>query len=618
MNIIFENLNPIYENGMADFFNLHNISLAHNGLKVTISVNPDVNIRITKNKENVLFEVDKEYQIFRCITLLKSRCDEESFVIEETRHFDTCGAMFDGSQASSLMTVAKVKKMLLYMAGMGYNMAMLYCEDCYELEGEPYWGNMRPRYTISEFKEIDDYAYSLGIELIPCIQTLGHLTDAIKKKVYRDISDTLAVLEVGNPKVNELIEKIISQMSKTFRSRRIHVGLDEAWDLGFGNYLLHNGYRSQTEIMKDHVAVVCNLCEKYGMEPMMWSDMFFRAKSNEGYYAKNINFTEEDAKAVPEKMSIIYWDYYNEANVVNYMIKHHLKLTDKIIFAGCARNVRTFGTHLEKTINTTNVALDECRKAGIKEIITTIWGDDHRESSTFSILPGLQWFAENSYSSTAPQVEAVAKRFEDCVNVPYNDFAKIDYIDCVPEFNGKNEKNQSISKICMWQDIMLGLFDKNFEDYDFYDHYNKVEKDMCELSEKYEDFQIIFNFYAKLASVLKTKSHIGIKIHKAYKDGNKEELKNILENVLPQLFDDMSELRYAHREYFFDEYKPVGWEILDIKYGGALMRIDTAMTRIFDYLDGRIEKIEELEEERLPWLGELYTNYPNVVSASRI
>ena len=48
------------------------------------------------------------------------------------------------------------------------------------------------------------------------------------------------------------------------------------------------------------------------------------------------------------------------------------------------------------------------------------------------------------------------------------------------------------------------------------------------------------------------------------------------------------------------------------------MRIDTAMTRISDYLEGKIEKIEEFEEERLPWLGELYTNYGNLVSASRI
>ena len=617
MKVLFKNINPVLKSGMADFLKLHNITEAEGGLEISVVLSNDYNIKITKDNNNVTFEVDKEHQIFRCMTLLKERAGEDSFVIEEKRWFDTCGAMFDGSQASSLMTVASVKRMLLYMAGMGFNMAMLYCEDCYELEGEPYWGNMRPRYSIADFKEVDDYAYSLGIELIPCIQTLGHLTDAIKKQVYRDISDTRAVLEVGNPKVNELIEKIIAQMSRTFRTRRIHVGLDEAWDLGFGNYILHNGYRSQTEIMREHVGVVYNLCEKYGMEPMMWSDMFFRGKTNGDYYVEDIDFTEEDAKGVPEKMSLVYWDYYNKEDVVNYMIKHHQKLTDKVIFAGCARNVRSFGTHLEMTKNSTNAALSQCRKEGIKSIFATVWGDDHRESSTFAILPGLQWFAENTYSAEAPSEELVAKRFESCVNVPYDEFTLIDYIDCVPEFNGKNENHHSLSKICMWQDIMMGMVDKNFEDYDFYEHYDNLESAMWELSEKYDEFKIVFEFYSKVAAVLKTKSQIGVKMHKAYKEDNKEELKNMLENVLPDLFDSMSELRYAHRRYFFDEYKPIGWENLDIRYGGALMRIDTAMTRISDYLEGKIEKIEEFEEERLPWLGNLYTNYYNVSSASR-
>ena len=299
------------------------------------------------------------------------------------------------------------------------------------------------------------------------------------------------------------------------------------------------------------------------------------------------------------------------------MIKHHQKLTDKVIFAGCARNVRSFGTHLEMTKTSTNAALSQCRKEGVKSIFATVWGDDHRESSTFTILPGLQWFAENTYSAEEPSEEWVAKRFESCVNVPYDEFTLVDYIDCVPQFNGKNEENQALSKICMWQDIMMGMFDKNFEDYDFYEHYDNLETAMWELSEKYDEFKIIFEFYSKVAAVLKIKSHIGVKMHKAYKDGNKGELKNMLENVLPDLFDSMSELRYAHRKYFFDEYKPIGWENLDIKYGGTLMRIDTAMTRISDYLEGRIEKIEEFEEERLPWIGNLYTNYYNVASASR-
>ena len=63
MNIIFENLNPIYQNGMADFLKLHNISIADGGLKVKVSVNPDVNIKIKKNNNNVVFIGDSEVDV---------------------------------------------------------------------------------------------------------------------------------------------------------------------------------------------------------------------------------------------------------------------------------------------------------------------------------------------------------------------------------------------------------------------------------------------------------------------------------------------------------------------------------------------------------------------------
>ena len=46
-------------------------------------------------------------------------------------------------------------------------------------------------------------------------------------------------------------------------------------------------------------------------------------------------------------------------------------------------------------------------------------------------------------------------------------------------------------------------------------------------------------------------------------------------------------------------YKPFGWEVLDLRYGGVLARIDTAIYRIEQYLSGEINKLEELEQTRL-------------------
>lgn len=604
MKIYFDNLEERYKNGMESFLKYHNIDIGEGGLCVHIRKTDENICKVIKDKDKVTIESNDIGYVFRAVTILKERSNDKSFYNEEKRYFKTCGAMFDGSQANSIMNITSCKKMMLILAGMGFNMMMLYCEDCYCIDGEPYWGNMRPRYSKEDFLELDDFAYSLGIELVPCIQTLGHLTEAIKKYPYKEIADTNAVLMVGNEKVYELIEKIISQVSNCFRSRRIHVGLDEAWDLGYGNYIKKNGYTPQREIMAQHVAKIYEITEKYHMEPMMWCDMYFRGRSKTcDYYDYSVKFSGEDKNMVPCDMSLVYWDYYHfKPEEYKKMIDNLKTLTDKILFAGCARNTFTFGSHHAKSVATTNTALSVCKEEGISEVLATVWGDDQRESSTFAVLPALQLFAEHTYNMNPDEV-TVGRRFESCVNADYADFCNISLFDAIPEYNGDNINNSSLSRVCMWQDILLGLFDKDLKNMDFSEHYSKLAESMAQYAKKYDEFKTMFEFYYNLAEVLKTKSYIGVRIYEAYQNNNKEELMYIKDEVLPKLQTDVKKLREAHRKYYLEEYKPIGWEILDIRYGGVIMRIDTAIFRLSGYLNGECERLDELEEERLSMTG---------------
>ncbi len=63
---------------------------------------------------------------------------------------------------------------------MGYDTLMLYTEDTYEVDNQPFFGYKRGRYTKQELKEIDAYCISAGIELVPCIQMLAHLNCMFK------------------------------------------------------------------------------------------------------------------------------------------------------------------------------------------------------------------------------------------------------------------------------------------------------------------------------------------------------------------------------------------------------------------------------------------------------
>ena len=121
------------------------------------------------------------------------------FTIEEKANFDMCGVMLDMS-FGSVTKPEGVKRYLDYMALFGMNMLMLYTEDTYEIEGYPLFGYQRGRYTLAELQDIDNYANDLGIEVIPCIQTFGHLSKFLRYKAHKNIAENDACLLPGEEK----------------------------------------------------------------------------------------------------------------------------------------------------------------------------------------------------------------------------------------------------------------------------------------------------------------------------------------------------------------------------------------------------------------------------------
>lgn len=119
-----------------------------------------------------------------------------TFHIAERPQFTYNGAMIDASR-NAVPHLAMLKELLRSMALMGLNGIMLYTEDTYEVPERPYFGYMRGRYTEDELRAIDDYAAQFGIEVVPCIQTLGHLNQALKWDVAEELRDTEDVLLAG-------------------------------------------------------------------------------------------------------------------------------------------------------------------------------------------------------------------------------------------------------------------------------------------------------------------------------------------------------------------------------------------------------------------------------------
>ncbi len=171
---------------------------------------------------------EKEIHFFRALGLwLENFQKGKEFELTEEPQFDMNGAMLDASR-NGVLNVDEIQNLLRKMAVMGLNVLMVYTEDTYEVQEYPYFGYMRGRYTVQELKSCDEYAANLGIEMIPCIQTLAHLTEALKWNYASGMRDTADILLVGEPETYQFLEKIITAATKPFQSKRIHIGMDEA------------------------------------------------------------------------------------------------------------------------------------------------------------------------------------------------------------------------------------------------------------------------------------------------------------------------------------------------------------------------------------------------------
>jgi hypothetical protein len=171
--------------------------------------------------------------------------------------------------------------------------------------------NNFPTDTQEELKDIVSYCESIGVEVIPCIQTLAHLAQIFRWKPYGEINDFADILLVGEDRTYELIENMFKTLRKCFSSKHVHIGMDEAHMLGFGKYLEKHGIENRFEILQKHLSQVMQIAQKYNFKPIMWSGMWFRLANNGEYYPTEPILTEEVIKLLPTNLGLVYWDYYH-------------------------------------------------------------------------------------------------------------------------------------------------------------------------------------------------------------------------------------------------------------------------------------------------------------------
>lgn len=529
---------------------------------------------------------------------------------DEQMDFSTYAVLFDCSR-NPVLTVTHARHWLRRLALLGYNMLMLYTKDAYQLPGETYFGYMRGAYSQDEIRAMDATAQALGIEMIASIQTLGHLEPVLRWPAYAGVRDTDNVVLVDQPETYALLEKMLAFWSGALSSRRIHIGMDETHDLGRGRFMDRFGHADAFTLYNRHLGRVCAICRNHGLQPMLWSDMYFRLGNPErNYYDLKTPIPDAVKAAIDPQARLVYWDYYHtETDFYQKMLEKHRGLGqgDPIMASGIWTWVRLWYDH-RQTVRTVRPCLQACRAAGVRELIFTMWGDDGGYCDFNSAFAGLAWAADEAGNGTADD-DRIEKLFAAIFGTSYRrqllagdlnvTITRSDLDDERRKLHGDPPWSLPAPPV-LWDDPLMGIVWHEYQAL-----YSRVWEEYAEhlagvlaalTPHRLNDRQAGDIGHAwNSAQVLWRKVTFRLELVEAYRRRDRVALEALRGAKTDAVISALDALNDSFRRQWFRCYKSYGLEVMQIKLAGLKERYRETARRLDDLLNDRTDAIPELD-----------------------
>lgn len=549
-----------------------------------------------KEGSRIIVGYSETCEIYRGFSFA-DRVFNEDIKISQKSRASRRGIMLDCCR-NGVMNTASVKEFIINAAAMGYNLLILYVEDIYKIPEYRYFGHKRGAYTDEEIKEFVSFAKLFGMDLTLHIQTLGHLSIIKDWPCFEPLFDIDGVMLADEAATYEFIENEIKAVRKLLDYDYLFIGMDEAYNVGRGKYLDKYGPVDRTKLFLRHLKGVCEIAKKYNFKPVVATDMFFNMLSGE-YWSDKTKLTKQVVDMMPENMVLEYWDYYylpDKSGVIENMCKTHVATTRETFYACGAWNWHGITPKNYYSNFVTPNAVKIAINSGIDTILVFTFGDDGAECPAFSVLPSIMNTAELLYG--VEDSAELNKRSFELFGISYDDFLKIDTVGRLgDEYDFIDQCPSTLEKSVLYNDVMMGLMNANINEFSLsgkYRHDGEILR-----SVKGGRYEILFETQAKYADFLEINWHLSTDIKNAYKQNDKKALEEICKKVIPNAITALEEFETSFNKQWHKYYKPFGFDIQQLRLGGAMLRLKDSAKRISDYLNGDIARLEELECEDL-------------------
>ncbi len=306
--------------------------------------------------------------------------------IDDGPDFPRRGVMLDISRGK-VPTLEDLCALVERCAAWKLNVLMLYIEHPFAFRRHPEIGAGCSPLRADELRTLDAYAALRHVELVPNLQTLGHMERVLVQARYAPLAegDARWTLAPAHPGSYALLGELFDELLPNFRSPLTHINCDEPWDLGTGqSKALADALGGPAPLLVRHVETLrALLAEAHGRgEVMMWADF---------------------AHGHPEQIdafdpSMIFCDWWYEGDFDADRVARFAAAGRRFWVCGgtCAWNA--LFPRVGPALDTISRWADAGRRHGAEGLLVTEWGDFGHYNLLGNTWLALAWAAQEAWS----------------------------------------------------------------------------------------------------------------------------------------------------------------------------------------------------------------------------
>ncbi len=307
--------------------------------------------------------------------------------IDDAPDFERRGVMLDVSRGK-VPTLETLCELVDYCAALKLNVLMLYVEHTFRFRRHPGIGEDDSPLLAEELRTLDAYAAANHVELVPSLQSLGHMEHVLKLPEYAHLAETdagwtIAPEHRGTPK---LLAELYDEYLPNFRSPLFNANCDEPWDLPRGQSAAKEAKRGPGGVFVDHVHRVQRLAREHDKRTMIWADVVHA-------HPDRVAELDDD---------LVFLDWWYEADFDFDRVKVFAKHRRDFMVCPGTSSWNCLFPRIENSWKNIERWADAGRRHGAIGLLNTDWGDfGHYNLQGLSFF-GYAWGAQQAWSGACP------------------------------------------------------------------------------------------------------------------------------------------------------------------------------------------------------------------------